>query len=137
MYRSAVASWLARKQPNTARWLLRFGCQGCLRFFPNVRVEDHWLLRRLANDLGYRIPGNGRLRNGMEIRVPRNSGVGRVILSGSYYEVETVALLKRLLSPGRVFLDAGANVGQYTLVGSPLVGDTGTVHSFEPDPETF
>ncbi len=36
-----------------------------------------------------------------------------------------------------VFVDVGAHVGQYTLVASPIVGPTGGVHAFEPDPDTF
>jgi FkbM family methyltransferase len=35
------------------------------------------------------------------------------------------------------FLDIGTHVGQYTLVASKLVGNTGAVHGFEPDLETF
>ena len=35
------------------------------------------------------------------------------------------------------FLDVGANVGYYTLMAAWLVGDNGSVHSFEPTPETF
>ena len=36
-----------------------------------------------------------------------------------------------------IFFDVGAHIGQYTLVASQVVGQTGEVHSFEPDPETY
>jgi FkbM family methyltransferase len=36
-----------------------------------------------------------------------------------------------------VVVDAGANVGQYTLLAATAVGPKGQVHSFEPVPETF
>jgi FkbM family methyltransferase len=35
------------------------------------------------------------------------------------------------------FVDAGTHVGQYTLVASDIVGPSGSVHSFEPQPDTF
>ncbi|MGH2508620.1 MAG: FkbM family methyltransferase, partial [Ktedonobacteraceae bacterium] len=39
--------------------------------------------------------------------------------------------------PGMCFFDVGAHVGQYALLAAPIVGITGQVHAFEPDPETF
>jgi FkbM family methyltransferase len=35
------------------------------------------------------------------------------------------------------FVDVGANVGYYTLLASHLVGDSGRVYAFEPNPKTF
>jgi FkbM family methyltransferase len=42
--------------------------------------------------------------------------------------------LRRLLAPGDVFYDVGANVGFFTLLGARLVGPTGVVVAFEPVP---
>src|SRR5215218_2287703 len=42
--------------------------------------------------------------------------------------------LRRLLAPGDVFYDVGANVGFFTLVGARLVGEGGRVVAFEPVP---
>jgi FkbM family methyltransferase len=42
--------------------------------------------------------------------------------------------LRRLLAPGDVFYDIGANVGFFTIVGARLVGPTGRVVAFEPVP---
>jgi FkbM family methyltransferase len=46
-------------------------------------------------------------------------------------------LLRKILSPGDVAVDAGANIGIYTRFLSLCVGPTGCVHSFEPSPENF
>jgi FkbM family methyltransferase len=51
------------------------------------------------------------------------------------YEVEVQNALKRLLRPGEVFYDVGANAGFFSLLATKLVGPTGTVISFEPLPE--
>jgi FkbM family methyltransferase len=42
--------------------------------------------------------------------------------------------LRRLLAPGDVFYDVGANVGFFTLLGARLVGPEGRVVAFEPVP---
>ena len=43
-----------------------------------------------------------------------------------------IRFLKRLLKPGLVFVDIGANVGFYTLIAAKRVGYAGAVHAFEP-----
>jgi FkbM family methyltransferase len=42
--------------------------------------------------------------------------------------------LRRLLAPGAVFYDVGANVGFFTILGARLVGAEGRVIAFEPVP---
>ncbi len=41
------------------------------------------------------------------------------------------------VSPGMVVFDVGANIGFYTSLFADLVGSTGRVHAFEPDPLSF
>lgn len=55
------------------------------------------------------------------------------VLLGSY-EPEQTALFVRHVRPGDTFLDVGAHVGFYTLLGARLVGPDGHVRAFEPDP---
>jgi FkbM family methyltransferase len=52
------------------------------------------------------------------------------------YEPELI-YMERLLSPGSVFIDVGANMGIYTLVASKLVGEGGRVMAFEPSAQSF
>lgn len=53
------------------------------------------------------------------------------------YEPQLSHAFVRLLRPGMVVIDAGANVGQHTLLASTAVGEGGSVHSFEPVPQIF
>jgi FkbM family methyltransferase len=46
-------------------------------------------------------------------------------------------LLARLVFPGSVVVDAGANIGIYSQFLSGCVGPAGMVHSFEPEPKNF
>jgi FkbM family methyltransferase len=56
-----------------------------------------------------------------------------LILDG-VWEEWTEAVLRRLLSPGMSVVEAGANVGYFTLVMARAVGPRGRVISFECDP---
>jgi len=53
---------------------------------------------------------------------------------GVEYEPETSALIRRVLRPGDVAFDLGANAGYFSLLMASLVGPRGRVHSFEPNP---
>lgn len=53
------------------------------------------------------------------------------------WEVSEVRLMKRLLRPGAVFFDVGANFGYYTAVAARRVGPEGQVFAFEPEPGIF
>jgi FkbM family methyltransferase len=102
----------------------------------SIEAYDPFTLK-LATEFDCRIPLSTRLGNGMTIRVAWTDHVSKRILAAGYYEPETVALFHRFIQPGMVVLDIGAHIGQYTLVASRLVGQSGGVHSFEPDPDTF
>ena len=49
-----------------------------------------------------------------------------------YYNRDIVALFDKLLQPGMVIVDAGANIGEITLVAAKRIGATGRVIAFEP-----
>ena len=41
------------------------------------------------------------------------------------------------MTQGSVIIDAGANIGLYSIIGSRLVGEAGKIYSFEPSKENF
>ena len=53
------------------------------------------------------------------------------------YALPIVETMNRLLRPGDVFLDVGANIGYLAAIAASLVGPAGQVHCFEPVPEYF
>lgn len=52
------------------------------------------------------------------------------------YSRDILLVIKNLLKPGMVVVDAGANVGEITLVSAKQVGTLGHVYAFEPLVET-
>jgi len=71
-------------------------------------------------------------RRGLRVVITPGEETSRALFVSGEYEPVSMAALERFLSPGTVFLDVGANVGLYTLMGSRSVGPTGHVYSFEP-----
>jgi FkbM family methyltransferase len=53
------------------------------------------------------------------------------------WEPYTTSVIARLLKPGDVFIDVGANVGYFTRLAADLVGRDGRVYAFEPEPDNF
>jgi FkbM family methyltransferase len=53
------------------------------------------------------------------------------------HEEETTALFKKIVQPEDVVLDLGANIGYFTILAAKLVGPTGKVYSFEPEPTNY
>ncbi|MEW6132893.1 MAG: FkbM family methyltransferase [Pseudomonadota bacterium] len=72
------------------------------------------------------------------IRLPDSCQVmSRYVIEerGDWFEDE-IRFVRRLLGPGQRALDIGANYGVYTLSMAALVGPSGSIYAFEPDPET-
>jgi FkbM family methyltransferase len=57
--------------------------------------------------------------------------------SGELPEPGTVAVIEKLLQPGDCFVDAGANIGIYSLIAAHRVGAKGKVIAVEPTPSTI
>lgn len=51
------------------------------------------------------------------------------------YSGSQLKVLTTLLQPGSVFVDLGANQGEFTIFAARLVGESGRVFAFEPSPE--
>jgi FkbM family methyltransferase len=125
-----------------------------LRAFPAlIRAPIRWLLRvwshiprahgylyHIVEEFGDRLatkPLPGHLANGATMRCDlRDSMQRQIYFLGAYEPVETY-LFPLLLRPGMVVVDAGAHIGQYTLLAALEVGPQGAVHAFEPVPKNF
>jgi FkbM family methyltransferase len=71
---------------------------------------------------------------GMLLVDTRDSVLGPALLLYGLWEIDVTNWFQDILRPGDVFVDVGANVGYYTLLGSRLVGDGGHVFAIEAHP---
>lgn len=64
----------------------------------------------------------------------RDAGFVPHLMFEGYWEYWITDFIWRNLRPGQIALDLGANHGYYTILLADLVGATGKVHAFEPNP---
>lgn len=85
-----------------------------------------------------------RLLRNRDLTILSGAAAGaRINLGGSYLQyltgdVEPVVqdTLSKVVKPGQVVYDVGANIGFFTIICSRLVGPGGRVYAFEPMPES-
>src|SRR5438552_3753704 len=53
------------------------------------------------------------------------------------YEPTISGIFRKIINPGDICLDIGANIGWYSTLFQKLVGKEGEVHAFEPVPPIF
>ena len=59
------------------------------------------------------------------------------ILADGYWEMWITKAFMKMLSPGMTVVEVGANIGYYTLIAASKVGESGQIHAFEANPQTF
>jgi len=83
-----------------------------------------------------KMPFSYKLLNGHKIKFYPKGQIARHIYSKSFEKQETY-LFQKIIKHGMNVIDAGANIGLYSLIASQLVGQKGEILSFEPSKETF
>ena len=85
--------------------------------------------------LGYRHYSIIEYPNGMKAIVRTNNFWRKISEEG--WENHTIRYLQETINPGQTVIDVGGYLGSYTILMSMLVGESGQVHTFEPDPVAF
>ena len=74
---------------------------------------------------------------GARLEVNANEGIGRELVRQNLFDIAVTEACWRLLRPGDLAVDVGANVGYLTSLFAARVGSHGSVVSFEPHPRIF
>jgi FkbM family methyltransferase len=121
-------------QPTRAPLVLRL-CAAVLRRLPRVRGRGRLelLLHRALAGHGWRELVR---TNGYQLEVLLDDLIGRTVYLNGQFEPANTTTAAALLAPGAVVFDVGAHCGYYSLLFSGRVGTSGSVHAFEPVPET-
>lgn len=76
------------------------------------------------------------IQRGVRMKLYPDSNLSKKIYRGDF-EWRERKFLNCFLRPGDVFVDAGANVGFFSMIAAHLVGPAGQVYSFEPAAQTY
>jgi FkbM family methyltransferase len=103
---------------------------------PPYLFQPLQLFRRVWREyvLHDRVQGQVQLPWGVPITVNPRETIGRAIWAQGVYDLVVTELVWRLVDPGDLTVDVGANIGYVTAALGVRVGKTGRVHSFEPHP---
>ena len=66
-----------------------------------------------------------------------DTSLSQALAIAGVWEPGVTALLRRIVKPGMVVIDVGANIGYFTILCSRLVGIGGKVYAFEPESKNF
>ncbi|MFZ4765612.1 MAG: FkbM family methyltransferase [Roseimicrobium sp.] len=106
------------------------------RFYPLYSgcgtVGNHPVLERLTGPNQEKVWA--RVVGG-KIIAPLNDHVGRAAFFCGDLDPKVTWVCRQIIRPGDTVLDIGANIGVTTVAMASMVGATGRVHSFEPNPE--
>lgn len=75
-----------------------------------------------------------KLDSGEFFCIRNNDRLGRVIYTDNNFEVKTRYELISSIATGMTVIDIGANIGYYTVQFANIVGKTGKIYAFEPNP---
>jgi FkbM family methyltransferase len=89
-----------------------------------------------ATAVELRIPGLPRPLH-LYVHGEQDRFVSRRIRAEGIWEPFETSLVLRLLRPGDVCVDVGANVGYFSVLAASVVGAQGAVFAFEPDPDNY
>jgi FkbM family methyltransferase len=89
-----------------------------------IPVEQHTILCRIL----------GRYKFYVDCR---DRGLAPHLMLDGYWEYWVSDFMWRNIKPGNTVIDVGANLGYYSVLMADLVGSTGRVVSFEPNPRLF
>lgn len=77
-----------------------------------------------------------KLEGGAKINLYEDDHLSKLIFVTGFEENER-AFIQRYLAPGDIFVDVGANIGLFTLIGARRIGRRGKVYALEPTALTY
>ena len=105
---------------------------------PRLPLGRYWMVNQLrrvpAAPFMMRLPH--RL-GGFLYECDQRDSVAREVCYTGWYEPQETQLASRMLRPGDVFVDVGANWGYFSLAAAHWVGPGGRVIAFEPEPRLY
>lgn len=98
--------------------------EALLRRSPTAFVEDHMVVTRVLNRF-------------LMYADTRDLGITPHLITLGEWERSITQFLLDAIKPGMTVVDAGANIGYFTLLAASAAGEKGLVYAFEPLPRNY
>lgn len=114
------------------------------------------ILEKILNKIRYeyRLPyerykiGQWKRQNGSSLAVRKildqqmivdldDEGISRKLFFKGIHEPLSTAQYMKEIKPGMTIVEVGSNIGYYAILGAKIVGETGKVFAFEPNPDNY
>ena len=105
------------------------------KIFIGTNIGRYGIVRKLARFLNYNLKPDWVEIEGEKMYLDKVDALS-LSINGIHEKIIT-NLIKKEIHSGDVVLDIGAHIGYYTLQFANLVGSTGKVYAFEPEPKNF
>lgn len=120
----------------TIRNVLKRGYLSSLKVIGNKGLGRMPLLKQLNRSILKIIKSNSAVVvNGFKMHLDRQDSLGLSV--GTGFEKFETQVMEKIIKKGDIVIDCGANIGYYSLLFSKLVGESGKVFAFEPEPTNF
>lgn len=94
------------------------------------------LYEEILSKMGNGIRSDFIIMDGQKLFLDKEDSL-MLSIKNNDHELTEIKFLKQIIKNGDTVLDLGANIGVYTLIFAKLVGKSGHVFAFEPDPTNF
>lgn len=111
----------------TAKWLHQY--QDFVRQRRLKRDDQKWADRFEGNEFFI------EQFSGVDMYFYKDSLLSKIIHDG--HEAQEIEFVKGVLNEGDVFIDIGSNIGLFSLIAAPILGEQGMILAFEPTPYIF
>jgi FkbM family methyltransferase len=72
-----------------------------------------------------------------DLSFPTQALIHRFLAAGQLCDPPLIQALTGFLEPGDTFIDVGSHIGYYSMFALQMVGTSGSVFAFEPNPQTY
>ncbi len=98
--------------------------------FKRKKIISTWRTNNPDNILRY--------ENGIAFNIStKKNSMSKSLILQEHTESNETKFLKKIIKPGHIVLDVGANMGWYSIHFSKWVGQSGKIFAFEPVPEIY
>lgn len=107
----------------------------CFNLYLTYGLSRFALFRSIGRFIKSYIKTNYAEVDGFKMILDKNDSLSLSI--NNTWEPFTSKIIKEYIKKGDTVLDIGANIGYFTLIFSKLVGPSGNIYAFEPEPTNF